>query len=122
MTRLTGFIVFAAAVALAVAAIITSTLYRMPEPFAGCVDAHRQRADVALGEMHDTDLVLDEARSGVTDEERNGFTYRRIEAHVEPAAPAAGQPVTLTCYALSNDGGNEMLLREEGLRERTSAE
>ncbi|MFO7858760.1 MAG: hypothetical protein R6V11_07550 [Ectothiorhodospiraceae bacterium] len=122
MTRLTGFIVFAAAIALAVAAIITSTLYRMPEPFAGCVDAHRQRADVALGEMHDTDLVLDEARSGVTEGDRNGTSYRRIEAHVEPAAPAAGQPVTLTCYAIGEGNDREMLLREEALRARTGDE
>ncbi|MDN3519641.1 hypothetical protein QWY84_18695 [Aquisalimonas lutea] len=120
MTRMTGFIVFVAAIVVAVAAVILSGLHRMPEPYAGCVDTHRERPDIALGRMYDADLILDEERSGVEEDAHDGIGYRTITARVSPAPATAGDTITLTCYEV--DGHGSLILQEETLREMVGME
>lgn len=120
MTRMTGFIVFVAAVILAVVAVILSGLHRMPEPYASCVETHRDRPDIALGRMYDTDLILDEESSSVEEDAHDGIGYRTITAEVAPATSTAGDPTTLTCYEV--DGHGSLILREETLREMVGIE
>ena len=115
MTRATGFIIFAAAVITALVFVIIASLNRMPEPYASCVDTHRDRPDVALGAIYDTDLVLDEDLSSVEEGSHDGIGYRVIVADVAPASRAAGQGVTLTCYDV--DGHGSLLLDEETFRD-----
>ena len=115
MTRLTGFIGFASAVLIALIFVVIASFNRMPEPYAACVDTHRDRPDVALGGIYDTDLILDEAASDVTEGRHDGIDHRTITARVEPAARAAGQPVTLTCYEV--DGPGSLILDEQTFRD-----
>lgn len=117
MTRATGFIAFAAAIAAAVAFVVLASLNRMPEPFAACVEAHRDRPEYGLGTLHDTDLVLDETASGVEEGERAGTRYRIIRTRVAPVSRAAGQGVTVTCYEIA---GRDGLLLDEASLPRTS--
>ncbi len=120
MTRLSGFIVFAAAVIIAVVFVVIASFNRMPEPYASCVDAHRDRPDVALGAAYDTDLVLNEDASSVEEGEHDGIGFRVIVADVAPASRAAGQGSSLTCYEV--DGHGSLLLREENFRDMVGME
>ncbi len=104
MTRMTGFIVFAAAVLIAIVFVVLASLNRMPEPYAGCVDTHRDRPDHGLGNIYDIDLVLDEDRSDVEEGHDGGLDYRIITARVDPVSRAAGQGTTLTCYEVEGHG------------------
>ncbi len=115
MTRVTGFIVFAAAVITALVFVIIASFNRMPEPYASCVDAHRDRPDVALEGSYDTDLILDEDMSSVEEGSHDGIGYRVIVADVAPASRAAGPGVTLTCYEV--DGHGSLLLDEKTFRD-----
>lgn len=114
MMRGTGFIVFAAAVLIALVFVVIASFNRMPEPYASCVDQHRERPDIALGQIYDTDLVLDEDRSSIEDGEHDGISYRIITAHVDPASRAAGRGETLTCFDV--DGHGSMVLDEATFR------
>jgi len=115
MTRVTGFIVFAAAVLTALIFVVIASFNRMPEPYAACVDSHRERPDVALGQIYNADLVLEEDASSVEEGEHETVGYRIITAKVAPAARAAGQPVTITCYEVDGHGG--VILDEDTFRE-----
>ncbi|MFV8833424.1 hypothetical protein [Aquisalimonas sp.] len=114
MMRVTGFIVFAAAVLIALVFVVIASFNRMPEPYASCVDQHRERPDIALGQIYDIDLVLDEDRSSVEDGEHDGIGYRIVTARVDPASRAAGRGETLTCYEV--DGHGSIVLDEETFR------
>lgn len=111
MTRVSGFIVFAAAVITALVFVVIAAFNRMPEPYASCIETHRDRPDVALGAIYDKDLVLDENLSGVEEDSHDGVAYRVIVADVSPASRAAGGSKTLTCYDV--DGHGSLVLEEQ---------
>ncbi|MCC5859348.1 MAG: hypothetical protein JJT90_14410 [Ectothiorhodospiraceae bacterium] len=96
MIRITGFIAFALALAVMIALVIRANLDSIPEPYASCVELHRQAPDHGLGRLANMDLRLDEQHSRIETQE-NGRDI--IVARVTPVARSAGRPVTLRCTA-----------------------
>lgn len=94
MIRLTGFIAFALALALMITYVIRANLYSIPEPYASCIELHRDAPEYGLGRLANMDLRLNESRSRISTDDDGAET---IVARVDPVARTAGQPVTLRC-------------------------
>ena len=105
MMRMTGFIAFAAAVITAITFVILGQFTRMPEPYASCVELHRDNPDYGLERLRELDLVLDEDASGVRDGREGDIGYSVIEASVAPAGGTAGGAVTIECYRIDGHDG-----------------
>ncbi len=94
MIRITGFIAFALALVLMIIYVIQANLYSIPEPYASCIELHRDAPEHGLGRLANMDLRLDENRSRISTDDAGGEV---IVARVEPVARTAGQPITLRC-------------------------
>ncbi len=96
MIRISGFIAFALALAVMITLVIRANLDSIPEPYASCIELHRQAPNHGLGRLANMDLRLDEQHSRI-EALKDGRNL--IVARVTPVARSAGRPVTLRCTA-----------------------